>query len=505
MEQIVRDALDKSVSLLKAWQKKSAFGGNGWHELTTSDHAGAHASCAALKLVAHPLFPIPDNEREKLVEDVVLRHLKPLYEGNGNQAEEAKHSTVKVANLLSGCAAIGRNARLTSTFQQIVPLGRKLADDLAKGGHGSQWGHWLAQPAAEPRHLPTATAVDAIYRFGQVDTHVQQKHSALLSNFGQTAFDEFLNLTRRPAKSLEVWELWHRLPLLRTLAIVPSPVANLPEAYREIFNAYVSRDVFGWGLTSTEDFQKFNSNGKADGTDYVSFNTTACLVRAVTAAVQTGKLDLAFFDWATPFLADWAFRIIKDELPMPKRFSFIHQALSCLQAALELHLVRKALATTMPMHINPAVFQDRGFQLKPNQGFFVTPFDLSPFSLNRLQVQSYVVSACSTFQGGAKNLKLIPGDHNFTGPGIMSRIWQHINESAFVIAVCLGANSNVYYEVGVAHTLGKPVLLLGRAGHEKDDIKFDLQGVRYEVLNNFNDVAEMEGKVHKFLGEALRL
>ena len=86
----------------------------------------------------------------------------------------------------------------------------------------------------------------------------------------------------------------------------------------------------------------------------------------------------------------------------------------------------------------------------------------------------------------------------------MARIWQHINESSFVIAVCLGANSNVYYEVGVAHTLGKPVLLLGRAGHEKDDIKFDLQGVHYEVLNNFNDVNEMEGKVHKFLGEALR-
>jgi hypothetical protein len=311
-------------------------------------------------------------------------------------------------------------------------------------------------------------------------------------------------MTRRPTKSHEVLDFWHRLPLLRTVSMIPSPNTNSSDAYRHIFNAYVSRDVFGWGLTSTEDFQKFNATNDPEGTDYVSFNTTACLVRAVTSAVQTGKLDLAFFDWTTPFLADWALRINNDNLPVPKRFSFLHQVLSCLQAALDLHSARKALPKTTPMNINPVVFQDRGFQVKPTQGFFVTPFDLTAFNCDRYQLESYVIRACSTYQGGANNLKLIPGDHNFTGPGIMARIWQHINESSFVIAVCLGANSNVYYEVGVAHTLGKPVLLLGRAGHEKDDIKFDLQGVHYEVLNNFNDVNEMEGKVHKFLGEALR-
>jgi len=86
----------------------------------------------------------------------------------------------------------------------------------------------------------------------------------------------------------------------------------------------------------------------------------------------------------------------------------------------------------------------------------------------------------------------------------MARIWQHINESAVMIAVCFGANSNVYYEIGVAHTLGKPVLLLGRAGEEKNDIKFDLQGVRYEVLKDILSIDEVQRKVHGFLGEALR-
>ena len=212
MEQLIRDALCNSVGLLKAWQKKSSVGGYGWHELTTSDHAGAHASCAALKLIAHPLFPIADNERETIVQDVAVNFLLPLYGGNGNQADEAKHSTVKVANLLSAFAAIGRNNRLTATFQQIAPFARTLAENLAKGGQNLRWGHWLAQPTAEQRFLPTAAAIDAIYRYGEVDTLVKSKTSALLADFGHSAFSEFVDMSRRPTKFHEVLDFWHRSP-----------------------------------------------------------------------------------------------------------------------------------------------------------------------------------------------------------------------------------------------------------------------------------------------------
>lgn len=503
MEQLIHDALDKSVGLLTGWQKKSAVvGGYGWHELVTSDHAGAHASCAALKLVAHPLFPIPNKDRLQIVDDVVSKFLKPLYVGNGNQADEAKHSTVKVANLLSAFAAIGRNNCLAAIFQPAVPFARSLSDTLVIGERDLRWGHWLDHAASERRHLPTAVAVDAIYRFGEVDAQTKKATSVLLGNFGRNEFDTFVGLTRRTTRPIDVLKLWHRLPLLRTIAITSSPSGNLLDAYRTIFNAYVSHDVFGWGLTSTEDFQKFDGKDPS-GTDYVSFNTTACLVRAITAAVQTGKLDLAFFDWATPFLADWALRICNDDLPEPRRFSFIHQTLSCLLAALELQNARKCLPITLPMNINP-LFTGRGFQVKPNQGFYVTPFDLAPFGYDRLHVESFIRRACSTYQGNIHKIDLIPGDHNFTGPGIMERIWQHICESDFVIAICFGANPNVYYEIGMAHTVGKPVLLLGREGHKDEDIKFDIQRLRYEPIKDFNNVKEIEDKVHDFLGEVLR-
>lgn len=503
MERLISDALASSAKLLTTWRKQSPFGGYGWHELMTSDHAGAHASCAALQLIAHPRFPIPDDEKARLVRECAIEFLGPLLVGHQSQTDEANHSTVKVANLLSTCAAIGRNPNLGGTFAIMVELGRTLVAKIESAQREFEWGHWLDGADTERRSLATATAVDALHQFAAVDVTVRERLERPLQAFQRRVFEEFVDLTARPLTSADILILWQRLPLLRSIARFERLASEDEDSYRAIFNAYLSRDVFSWGLTNTEDFQKFNS-GRPSGTDYVSFNTTACLVSAIISAVEQRKLDLAFFDWCTPFLRDWALCIQAGNFPTPTRFSYIHQAIRCLQEAVDLHSVRAALPKTTPMNINPTVFQDRSFAVKPNQVFYATPFDFQPYGCGREQFEAYINIAVTKYAGDTRNLKLVAGDHNFTGAGVMARIWQHINESAVMIAVCFGANSNVYYEIGVAHTLGKPVLLLGRAGEEKNDIKFDLQGVRYEVLKDILSIDEVQRKVHGFLGEALR-
>ncbi len=206
-----------------------------------------------------------------------------------------------------------------------------------------------------------------------------------------------------------------------------------------------------------------------------------------------------------PHLATWSQSIIDDNLPLPRRFSFLHQILSCLLAALELHEAekpkkkKKILPDQTPMYINPPIFQPHQFELKPRQGFYITPFDLAAkFNLGREEIESHVTSACATCYVNGKSFNLIPGDHNYVSKGIMSHIWQYINESSFVIALCVGANPNVYYEIGLAHSLGKPVLLLGRDGHETEDFTFDLAGIRHEALDKF-DITSIRPVVHSFL------
>jgi nucleoside 2-deoxyribosyltransferase len=65
----------------------------------------------------------------------------------------------------------------------------------------------------------------------------------------------------------------------------------------------------------------------------------------------------------------------------------------------------------------------------------------------------------------------VRGDDLFTPTDILEDIWQSINTADFVIADITGRNPNVLYEMGIAHTLAKPVLILSR---QASDIPVDL-------------------------------
>lgn len=72
-----------------------------------------------------------------------------------------------------------------------------------------------------------------------------------------------------------------------------------------------------------------------------------------------------------------------------------------------------------------------------------------------------------------KSLEVQPmrGDDVFKPSDILVDIWQSINVADFVIADISGRNPNVLYELGIAHTLAKPVLIISR---NADDIPIDL-------------------------------
>ncbi|SHJ47512.1 hypothetical protein [Paraburkholderia terricola] len=78
-------------------------------------------------------------------------------------------------------------------------------------------------------------------------------------------------------------------------------------------------------------------------------------------------------------------------------------------------------------------------------------------------------------------------------------IWEHaaiiqdvvslIDRSRIVICDCTGRNPNVFYEAGIAHTLGRHVILITQSEH---DIPFDLRHLRYiRYLNNTEGRAEL--------------
>lgn len=78
------------------------------------------------------------------------------------------------------------------------------------------------------------------------------------------------------------------------------------------------------------------------------------------------------------------------------------------------------------------------------------------------------------------SLTVARGDDFFTAKSVMSDIWNAMNACRLVIADCTGRNPNVFYEMGMAHTLGKPVILISQ---NREDIPFDIQHIRYLIYD----------------------
>jgi hypothetical protein len=94
-------------------------------------------------------------------------------------------------------------------------------------------------------------------------------------------------------------------------------------------------------------------------------------------------------------------------------------------------------------------------------------FIVMPFSQEwSADVHRVLARACE-----AAAVRPVRGDDLFTPTDILEDIWQSINAADFVIADITGRNPNVLYELGIAHTLAKPVLILSR---DAVDIPIDL-------------------------------
>lgn len=99
-------------------------------------------------------------------------------------------------------------------------------------------------------------------------------------------------------------------------------------------------------------------------------------------------------------------------------------------------------------------------------------FMLMPFSDELLPVYTDHVKKVVAKEG----FEIRRGDDFFTSHEIMKDVWKSIVGSRAVIAECTGRNPNVFYEIEIAHAVGRPVILITQ---DETDVPFDLRAIRY--------------------------
>lgn len=77
-------------------------------------------------------------------------------------------------------------------------------------------------------------------------------------------------------------------------------------------------------------------------------------------------------------------------------------------------------------------------------------------------------------------LKPVRADDLSRSSTIINDIWQYTKDASIVLADLSDTNPNVFYELGLAHALGKPVVLIASTIEE---IPFDLRALRVLIYN----------------------
>ena len=121
--------------------------------------------------------------------------------------------------------------------------------------------------------------------------------------------------------------------------------------------------------------------------------------------------------------------------------------------------------------ISYPIWTGRNFVINKKLCFLIMPFNENWSDT----IFSYIKNILSTFSLEVKRADSVSGHI------IMEDIWRLLNEAIIVIADISSLNPNVFYELGIAHTLGKQVILLAQS---TDHIPFDISQYRHIIYNN---------------------
>jgi len=136
-------------------------------------------------------------------------------------------------------------------------------------------------------------------------------------------------------------------------------------------------------------------------------------------------------------------------------------------------LYRGLIRIVSPRRQRPKVFQLAEFEnIEPSLMSAMMPFD------PRFDAVYATLKRCAEAAG----LRCRRADDIWENPAVMQDVVSLIDRSRVIVCDCTGRNPNVFYEAGIAHALGREVILITQ---NDSDIPFDLRHLRYVTyLNN---------------------
>lgn len=181
------------------------------------------------------------------------------------------------------------------------------------------------------------------------------------------------------------------------------------------------------------------------------FSTPSDLARELTLNISVLNRPMGELIQAT---AEWA--------PLAREYHQYRDEAALLRETVAFY--KEKLDSVVPAD---PIWKTRNFEPDTTLCFVVMPFADQFF----LQYEEAILPALQS-----AGLRGVHAGEIFGTREIMEDIWESICVSRLVIADVTGRNANVFYELGIAHTLGKPCIVITQ---NQQDVPFDITARRY--------------------------
>ncbi len=146
-----------------------------------------------------------------------------------------------------------------------------------------------------------------------------------------------------------------------------------------------------------------------------------------------------------------------------------------------LQFENKDLSSDYPIP-NYMFFQNLGIDIANISIKDKTVFCLMPFHKRFQKTYDVIKMTCKTAE-----YECLRSDIPYCPGNILRQIVQMLLSSQLIIAILDGKNPNVFYEIGIAHSIGKPVILIANL-NQKEEIPFDLKSDRLLLYSGYSDL-----------------
>lgn len=200
--------------------------------------------------------------------------------------------------------------------------------------------------------------------------------------------------------------------------------------------------------------------------------------------VEFADADESLLQLLNPLQANWRAQARQITIQPLKTAPHLHAFLSAFEMSLTTLLEQSGFTlTAAPIFGEPFDYD-----------YYPDLFVIMPFSKELEHIYTAIIKPIA----GSLDLSVMRGDEFSTAKTVIREVWSAIHNAQICIAECTGRNPNVFYETGIAHTVGRKTILIAQS---EDDIPFNVQHMRFIIYTDTEDGLE---KLHRTLKATLK-